>query len=270
MRGVTLGYQQIPGIDYTESHSPVATDVAIRMAIGIALFNDGWNIHVIDIEAAFLEGKLDKPMFVEWLPGMIELGFLSKEEARKYVCMLTGGMYGNVQAALAFFVEYKNHLTKVMKLEQSLTDPCVFFKKDERGHLALMALTHVDDTLIAGNEEEIKNFKKGISRRFKFRDEGRLKKHLGVSYKWKQDEETGERLIEATMHTLVDEIISKYQEIKGSEPKEYSTPGKPNEHLRKGTEQEECLHIKEYRSLVGKYMYLVTKILPEGANAARI
>ena len=113
-------------------------------------------------------------------------------------------MYGNVQAALAFFVEYKNHLTKVMKLEQSLTDPCVFFKKDERGHLALMALTHVDDTLIAGNEEEIKNFKKGISRRFKFRDEGRLKKHLGVSYKWKQNEERGERLIEATMHTLVD------------------------------------------------------------------
>ena len=146
-----------------------------------------------------------------------------------------------------------------MKLEQSLTDTCVFFKKDERGHLALMALTHVDDTLIAGNEEEIKNFKKRISRRFKFRDEGRLKKHLGVSYKWKQDEETGERLIEATMHILVDEIISKYQEIKGSEPKEYSTPGKPNEHLRKGTEQEECLHIKEYRSLVGNYMYLVTR-----------
>ena len=40
VRGVTLGYQQIPGIDYTESHSPVATDVAIRMAIGIALFDD--------------------------------------------------------------------------------------------------------------------------------------------------------------------------------------------------------------------------------------
>jgi len=54
VRGVTLGYQQILGIGYTESHSLVATDVAIRMAIGIALFN-GWSIHVIDIEAAFLE-----------------------------------------------------------------------------------------------------------------------------------------------------------------------------------------------------------------------
>ena len=59
---------------------------------------------MIDIEAAFLEGKLNKPMFVEWLPGMVELGFLSKKDAKEYVCMLTGGMYGNVQAALGFFV----------------------------------------------------------------------------------------------------------------------------------------------------------------------
>jgi len=140
---------------------------------------------VIDIEAAFLEGKLSKPMFVEWLPGMTELGFLSQEDAKDYVCMLIGGMCGNVQAALAFFVEYKNHLIKRMKLEQSLTDPCVFFKKDNEGNLELMALTHVDDTLIAENEEEIENFKKGISERFKFRDEGRLKKHLGVTYEWK-------------------------------------------------------------------------------------
>jgi len=33
VRGVTLGYQQIPGIGYTESHSPVATDVSVKMAI---------------------------------------------------------------------------------------------------------------------------------------------------------------------------------------------------------------------------------------------
>ena len=98
----------------------VATDVAIRMAIGIALLNDGWNIHVIDIEAAFLEGKLNIPMFVEWLPGMIELGFLSEEDAQEYVCMLTGVMDGNVQAVVAFFIEYKDHLIKRMGMKKKL------------------------------------------------------------------------------------------------------------------------------------------------------
>jgi len=48
-------------------------------------------------------------MFVEWLPGMIDLGFITEEDAKVYVCTLTRGMYGNVQAALASFVEYKDH-----------------------------------------------------------------------------------------------------------------------------------------------------------------
>jgi len=65
-------------------------------------------------------------------------------------------MYGNVQAALAFFIEYKDHLMKRMKLEQSLTNPCLFFKKDNEGNSKLMALTRVDDTLIAGNGEGLK------------------------------------------------------------------------------------------------------------------
>jgi len=51
-----------------------------------------------------------------------------------------------------------------MKLQQLLTDPRVFFEKDEKGNLDLMALTHVDDTLIAGRKEEIENIKTEISR----------------------------------------------------------------------------------------------------------
>jgi len=48
------------------------------------------------MKAAFSEGKLKKPMFVEWLPEMIELGCISEEEVKVYVCMLTGGMHGNI------------------------------------------------------------------------------------------------------------------------------------------------------------------------------
>ena len=66
-----------------------------------------------------------------------------------YVCLLTGGMYGNVQAALVFFQEYREHLTKEMKMKQSLTDPCVFYLRDEKGILVLLALLHVHNTLVA-------------------------------------------------------------------------------------------------------------------------
>ena len=116
---------------------------------------------------------------------------------------------------------------------------------------------------------EIENFKKGISERFKFRDEGRLKKHLGVTYEWKLHQKTGKSYIEATMRTLIDEIIKKYQQVMEREPKEYSTPAKPNEHLKKGAEEEENFKAKEYRSLAGKYMYLVTKISPRKSKCCK-
>ena len=98
----------------------MANDTSVRMAIGITLYHDDWDIHVIDIETVFLERKLKKPLYIEWLPGMVEMGLISQEDADKYVCLLTGGMYGNVQAALAFFQEYREHLTKEMKMKQSL------------------------------------------------------------------------------------------------------------------------------------------------------
>ena len=166
--------------------------------------------------------------------------------------MLTGGMYGNVQAALGFFVEYKDHLTNEMKLEQSLTDPCLYFEKDNQENLKLMALTHVDDTLIAGNEKEIKDFKKGILERFKFRDQGILQKHLGVTYEWKHDPKTGERLIEGTMKNLVDEIIKKYKQVMEREPTEYGTAGKPKVSLKRGAEEEKKFKEKGIQKRCGK------------------
>lgn len=267
-RGVTLGYQQIPGIDYTESFSPVATDTAIRITISISLYYDDWVVHVMDIEAAFLEGKLQIPMFIEWLPGMVELGYLTQEEADEYVCMLTGGMYGNVQAALEFFREYRAYLMKLdkMNMKQSLTDPCLFYKK-VNGKLVLIALIHVDDTLVAGPPKWVQWYKEMVGLRFKYRDEGKLKKHLGVWYEWKTDPETKERCVVATMPQLVNEIIEAYEKYKGGPVKEYDTPGYPNQSLKKHLE--EAMDPKEYRSIVGKYMYLVTKIMPEGANTAR-
>ena len=67
-RIVTLGYMQIPGVDYTEKFSPVATDSSIRIVFGLTLYwwdSKGWRNMGLDVEAAFLEGKLDEPMYLK-------------------------------------------------------------------------------------------------------------------------------------------------------------------------------------------------------------
>jgi hypothetical protein len=60
-RIVLKGYVMLPGVDYTESFSPVATDTTVRIAITIALYrqDEGWTIEMIDIEAAFLNAELE-------------------------------------------------------------------------------------------------------------------------------------------------------------------------------------------------------------------
>ena len=69
------------------------------------------------------------------------------------------------------------------------------------------------------------------------------------------------------MPKLVDEIIDTYEKHVGKEVKLHDMPGEPNVRLPKN--EGEPVDITQYRSITGKYMYLVCKILPEGANVVR-
>ena len=111
-RVVTKGYSFIPGIHYDESFAAVAQDSSNRMTITIGLHNHkrGWIICVIDVSGAFLEGGLDKPVYIKWPPGMVEAGIISEEEKADTVALLVKGMYGNPDAALQFFKAYKETL----------------------------------------------------------------------------------------------------------------------------------------------------------------
>jgi hypothetical protein len=85
-RIVTLGYMQIPGVNFTESFSPVATDTALRICLGLVLYyqDEGWECHSFNMEAAFLEppmGEIDT--YITLPEGLVELGVISEEEAKR-------------------------------------------------------------------------------------------------------------------------------------------------------------------------------------------
>lgn len=63
-RIVVKGFVQIPGIVFTNTHSPVAQDSAIKIVLCISMFLDDWKVEMIDIEAAFLEAELDEDMYI--------------------------------------------------------------------------------------------------------------------------------------------------------------------------------------------------------------
>jgi hypothetical protein len=61
---------------------------------------------------------------------------------------------------------------------------------------------------------------------------GRLKKHLGTIYDWKQDK-SGNTYLEASMPKMIDEISEKLEQARGKKAKEYATPGTPGKTLKK-------------------------------------
>ena len=130
---------------------------------------------------------------------MKELGFLTQEDAHMYCILLMNSMYDNVNAALRWILFKTKFLTsKLVGMIQSRTDPCVFYKRDINGDVMLVIAMTVDDCAVAGTQESIEWLMKKIETRFNITRGGELRKHLGIDYKWKKDE-NGEQYIEVWM-----------------------------------------------------------------------
>jgi hypothetical protein len=100
---------------------------------------------------------------------MFKLGFIDEKYIDENCIQLLKSMYGNVEAAICFFRTYRFHLIKKMNLVQSKADPCVFFKKDPADTAVLIAITHMDDTLLIGTRQAVDEFKRGIKERFGYK-----------------------------------------------------------------------------------------------------
>lgn len=267
-RIVTKGYMQIPGVDYTESFSPVATATSFRVGLALTLFYDDkdWICELVDVEAAFLEGKLKAPVYIDLPKGMVELGFMSKEEFDQACAELTGGMYGCVDAALLYFERFCEWAVNPegLNLTQSKADPCVFYRKSKTGTPLVIVICHVDDCCVMGVKEYVEEIKKKLKLEFGTVEDGQLRKLLGVRYEWKRDEEDQPYIV-MTMRDKAEDIVKSYEKYTGKTPKNQASPGAPGQTLSKN--KGEAIMMKEYRSLVGQAMFYSTKIAPECAFA---
>ena len=63
-RLVAKGYKQIEGIDYTGTWAPVLLFTSMRMLLKIAV-EKGLQIHQMDVKTAFLNGNLDREIYMD-------------------------------------------------------------------------------------------------------------------------------------------------------------------------------------------------------------
>jgi hypothetical protein len=291
VRNCVLGYEQIPGVDYTESYAAVVADQTIRTALGISLFykflgmsieqmtkavevckeeaGDEWVLaDVLDVEAAFLNATLEEEVYIE-IPELYyeyckARGIEPPPEG--YVFKLRMDQYGLVQVARAWVKRFQWIITrKELGMKQCKTDPCLFVKHDKNGRLILWAVTYIDDVVYGGLKCETVNLKKQVTEYVTITEIGKLDVHLGVHYALKADK-LGP-YFECSMEKYIQSMCSEFEEHIGKEVRDYATPAAPGSNLLANEGEE--IDTSGYRKFTGKTLFAVKKVLPDAGNAVR-
>ncbi|KAK8980873.1 hypothetical protein V6N11_048003 [Hibiscus sabdariffa] len=196
-RLVAKGFQQIHGVDYDETFSPVAMFKSIRILLAVAVFHD-YEIWQMDVKTAFLNGKLEEDVYMTQPEG-----FVTPKNARK-VCKLQRSIYGLKQASRSWNLRF-NEAIQEFGFIRNEDEPCVY--KKFSGSIVSFLILYVDDILIIGNDiPTLQSIKTWLSSCFSMKDLGEAAYILGV----KIYRDRSRRLLGLSQSTYIDKVLKHF------------------------------------------------------------
>jgi len=170
-RLVAKGYNQIEGLDYFDTYSPIAKLTTVRIVIALASMNQ-WHLHQIDVNNAFLHGELQEDVHMVVPPGV-------SHSHSNQVCKLNKSLYGLKQASRKWF-EKLTSLLLLSGYTQASSDHSLFLKFTPSSFTILLVYDD-DDVILAGNSlQEFASIKQILHDAFQIKDLGILKYFLGI------------------------------------------------------------------------------------------
>lgn len=249
------GFTQIPGLDYDETFAPTVSRTGLRLVIAIAMECD-MLLHVVDCKNAFLNGKIDKEIYMEQPELMYSKGTCRKS----HVWKLKKALYGLKQSPLIWNSELHRALEKI-GFTQMRAEPCIYILNQGKNsfnkvHESFIILAvYVDDILIAAASQKALSFaKSSIANIFKIKDEGEARKIIGI-------ELTRQRhgLI-LHQSEYIEDIIERFN-FKNCNP--VTIPMDIGNKLVHRKEHERIVTDAEYRQKIGALLFAATCTRPD-------
>jgi len=167
-----MGNRQIKGLHFNETFAPVAKSTTIRCILAMTVAN-GWELHDMDVKTAFLNGDLDKDVYMEQPEGYVDTTYPDKVYRRLQA------LYERKQAPKLWNAKLDDFL-KSQGFDNIDPEACLYLLMDDGKFI--IVLVYVDDVLlVASSLAAIREIKKALHKRFEMKDLGQARVILGLA-----------------------------------------------------------------------------------------
>ncbi|KAJ3570020.1 hypothetical protein NP233_g4673 [Leucocoprinus birnbaumii] len=255
-RLVARGFQQIFGLDFTDTTSPTTRLESLRVLLHLAAVND-LDIRQLDIKTAYLYGVLPEEE-IQYMEQPVGFEVPGKED---WVWELHKGLYGMKQSGHVWN-KTLNEALNGWDFQRLQSEPCGFRCVSPEG--VVDACVHVDDFLYSpSNDEACKCFLTDIGSTWEYKDLGEAKFCVGIAFTW----DRASRTIGLSQTALIEKIANNFLEHPVHPTYSPMDPSLKLQHpsTTEKLSSTDIKHLKSlpYRSLVGSMMYVATGTRPD-------
>ena len=146
-RLVVRGFEARPGFDFLSTFAPMASIVAVRLLMSVAVHH-GWKLIHSDIPQAFCQSPIDTEITVK-----LPKGITVKGQSSSKVLRLLRALYGLKQSP-QLWNKHLNHQLTQLGFKRAHGDTCLYHYYDPSDNRSLFVATEVDDLVITGDHVE--------------------------------------------------------------------------------------------------------------------
>jgi len=160
-----------------ELYAPVATGINIKYMIAIA---NKFNMEIthFDVKTAFLNGDLEKPVYMKPPQGLKEWLKAGGNFDKENILKLEKSIYGLKVSSKCWYIKF-DKVMKGMRFRNYLFNPYIYYWRS--GNSFAIILVYVDDILAATNDvSKLNEIKEKLNEKFETNDLGEVQKFLGM------------------------------------------------------------------------------------------